>query len=156
MAKPEPIRLPIDLEREAEEERLLAIQRRIEVDRENGTLTASLIVFLRQFEEKVSQFIHYTNLHTPYPTVSQTIKDIIRDKLRVLNEFYYRFSGSNPNTIIAECLNQSSGDSRELKVLYNRLASLLKTLNENSVNIANKDVIFIRQPSQKEKTYTWT
>ena len=89
MEKITPIRLPYDLEKEAEESHLRTIQERIATDRKNNTLVSSVIVFLQKFEVKIIEFNLYTQMFIPYPTISQTIKDIIRNKLRTLNEFYF-------------------------------------------------------------------
>ena len=89
MEKITPIRLPYDLEKEAEEAHLRTIQERIATDRKNNTLVSSVIVFLQKFEVKIIEFNLYTQMFIPYPTISQTIKDIIRNKLRTLNEFYF-------------------------------------------------------------------
>lgn len=155
MAKPTPIKLPCDLEREAEEERLQAIQERITKDRENDTLIQSLIAFLRTFEVKIIEFNQYINLYTPYPTISQTIKNIIRNKLRILNEFYFSYSGSNPHHIICECFKKDNADVKELQELYIRMGDILHRLNNNVLNISNKEVLFISKRPRKEESYDW-
>lgn len=75
--EPRPIRLPCELEKEAEDSRLQAIQERIIHDRENGTLLSSIVAFLQTFEIKIVEFNHYIQLYIPYPTISQITKDTI-------------------------------------------------------------------------------
>ena len=90
----------------------------------------------------------------PYPTISQTIKDIIRNKLRTLNEFYFSYTGSNPHPIISECLKKDNTDVIELQVLYKRLGDLLNKLNNNTLCISNKQIIFAAQRKSKDE-YNW-
>ena len=154
MEKITPIRLPYDLEKEAEESHLRTIQERIATDRKNNTLVSSVIVFLQKFEVKIIEFNLYTQMFIPYPTISQTIKDIIRNKLRTLNEFYFSYTGSNPHPIISECLKKDNTDVIELQVLYKRLGDLLNKLNNNTLCISNKQIIFAAQRKSKDE-YNW-
>jgi hypothetical protein len=154
MEKPSPIKLPHELEKEAEEQRLHAIQQRIAHDRENGTLVSNVIEFLRMFELKIAEFNHYMQLYTPYPTISQTIKDGVRNKLRMLNDFYFSYTGSNPHLLICECLAHDDASALELRNLYNRLGDLLNKLNNNVLSISNKQILFIAKRRTKE-TYEW-
>jgi len=160
MEKPSPIRLPDDLEKEEEEMRRRTIQARIENDRKNGTLVHNVIEFLKSFEVKVIEFNQYLQLYMPYPTISQTIKDIIRNKLRKLNEFYYSYTGSNPHSLLCECMAVRSVEAQELHVLYTRLTELLNILNNNTLAISNKQIIFIAKRKSKENSdsneYDWT
>lgn len=153
--EPSPIRLPYELEKEAEEARLQAIQERIANDRKNGTLVSSIIEFLKVFEIKIVEFNHYMQLYTPYPTISQMTKDTIRTKLRTLNDFYFSYSGSNPHPLISECMAKNTSDAEELHTLYKRLEKLITMLNNNVACISNKQILFIAKRKPKEETYDW-
>jgi hypothetical protein len=151
-----PIKLPHDLEIEEEEARIRAIEERIQNDRENNTLVSNLLAFLLRFETKVIEYNQYIQLYTPYSTISQTIKDILRNKLRTLNEFYFSYTGSNPHPLIVECMEKDDADVPELKNVYNRLSILLSRLNNNTQCVANKQVIFVARQKPKEEEYDWT
>jgi len=153
MEKPTPIKLPYEIEREAEITRLRNIEERIAQDRKNGTLVRSVITFLQQFEVKIIEFNLYVDMHIPYSTISRTIKDIIRNKLRILNEFYFSYTGSNPYPLITECMNKNSADVDELQKLYQKISDLLTKLNNNMICISNKQIIFVRERIQE---YDWT
>ena len=152
--EPTPIRLPHELEKEAEDSRLRAIQERIIHDRENGTLLSNIVAFLQTFEIKIVEFNHYIQLYTPYPTISQITKDAIRNKLRALNDFYFSYSGSNPHPLISECMEYDISDAAILRMLYKRLENLIVTLNNNVSCTSNKQILFIAKRKPKE-TYDW-
>ena len=153
MEKPTPIKLPYEIEREAEITRLRNIEERIAQDRKNGTLVRSVITFFQQFEVKIIEFNLYVDMHIPYSTISRTIKDIIRNKLRILNEFYFSYTGSNPYPLITECMNKNSADVDELQKIYQKISDLLTKLNNNMICISNKQIIFVRERIQE---YDWT
>ena len=156
MDKLTPIKLPHELEIEEEEARICAIHVRIQNDRENNTLVSNVLAFLRIFEAKVIEYNQYVQLHTPYPTISQTIKDILRNKLRVLNDFYFSYTYSNPHPLISECLlKKDDVNVPELKIVYDRIANLLTILNNNTLCISNKQVIFVARRKPKESEYDW-
>lgn len=155
MQKPSPIRLPHELEKEAEDSRLQAIQERIANDRKNGVLLTSMIEFLQRFEIKVVEFNHYMQLYIPYPTISQMTKDSVRNKLRALNDFYFSYSGSNPHPLICECMAYDTSDDSELHILYKRLGDLIARLNNNVLCISNKQILFIAKRKSKEEHYDW-
>jgi hypothetical protein len=158
--EPNPIRLPHELEKEAENSRLQAIQERIIHDRENGTLLSSIVAFLQTFEIKIVEFNHYIQLYTPYPTISQITKDTIRNKLRILNEFYCSYSGSNPHPLISECMEYNTSDAEILRMLYKRLEDLIVILNNNVSCTSNKQILFIAKRKPREdclwNEYDWT
>jgi hypothetical protein len=154
MEKPNPIRLPYEMEKEAEMERLRKLQEQIENHRKNGTLVSSIIQFLKDFEAKVKEFNQYLLLFTPYPTISKPVKDSIRNRLRIVNEFYCTYSGSNPHNIVTECLEKNNTEAEELNIIYKRLGDLLTRLNNHILCISNKQVIFIPERKHK-KEYNW-
>ena len=153
--EPTPIRLPHELEKEAEDSRLQAIQERIVNDRKNGILLTSIIEFLQTFEIKIVEFNHYMQLYTPYPTISQMTKDNVRNKLRALNDFYFSYSGSNPHPLICECMEYSTLDAEKLHMLYKKLGDLVTKLNNNVSCISNKQILFIAKRKPKEEIYDW-
>ena len=153
--EPNPIRLPDELEKEEEDLQRRMIEERIINDRQNGTLLSSVLAFLHTFEVKVEECNRNMQLYTPYPTISQITKDNIRNKLRLLNEFYFSYTGSNPHPLISECIAQDSTDALKIKVLYNRLNDLLTILNNNLSCIYSKQILFIAKRKPKE-TYDWT
>jgi hypothetical protein len=155
MEKLHPIRLPDELEKEAEDSRLRMIEERIANARKGGILLISIIEFLQKFEVKISEFNHYMQLYTPYPTISQMTKDTIRNKLRILNEFYFSYSGSNPHPLISECMAYDTSDAAILRMLYKRLEDLIVTLNNNVSCTSNKQILFIAKRKPKEETYDW-
>ena len=153
MAKPDPIKLPHELEEEEKETRLRTIKERIEKDRENNELCVTLLVFLREFEAKVVEFNQFIQSYLPYPTISQTTKDHVRNRLRSVNEFYFSFTGSNPHALICECMTKDTTEALELDALHGRLAILLTRLNNNVACISNKKVLLFHRQT---KTYDWT
>jgi hypothetical protein len=155
MEKPHPIRLPHELEKEAEDSRLQVIQERIVNDRKNVILLTIIIEFLKTFEIKIVEFNHYMQLYTPYPTISQMTKDNVRNKLRALNDFYFSYSGSNPHPLICECMEYSTLDAEKLHMLYKKLGDLVTKLNNNVSCISNKQILFIAKRKPKEETYDW-
>ena len=158
--EPTPIRLPHELEKEAEDSRLQVIQERMIHDRENGTLLSSILAFLQTFEIKIVEFNHYIQLYTPYPTISQITKDNIRNKLRALNDFYCSYSGSNPHPLICECMEYNTSDAETLHILYKKLEDLIARLNNNVSCISNKQILFVAKRKSKEdclwNEYDWT
>lgn len=154
MEKPTPIKLPQDLDKEIEMAHLRKLQERIENHRKNGTLISSVTTFLLEFETKIKEFNQYIALFIPYPTISQPVKDTIRNRLRSVNEFYFTYSGSNPHPIICECLEKNNTETQELEWLYKRLSDSLHILNNNILCISNKQVIFIPQRIHKRE-YDW-
>ena len=160
MEQPGPIRLPSELEKEAEESRIRAIEERITNHRKNGTLVSSILEFLRTFEVKVGECNYYMQMYTPYPTISQMTKDTVRNKLRTLNEFYFSYTGSNPHLLICECMAQDTADALELEVLYKRLNDVITRLNNNVSCIYNKQILFVLRRKTKEdcvwNEYDWT
>jgi hypothetical protein len=160
MEQPDPIRLPYELEKEAEMARVRAIQDRIANHRKNGTLVSSIIEFLQQFEIKLAECNQYMQLFIPYPTISQMTKDNVRNKLRTLNDFYFSYSGSNPHPLICECLSQDTTEALQLDVLYKRLSNAITRLNNHVSCISNKQILFIAKRKQKEDSiwneYDWT
>lgn len=160
MEQPCPIRLPSELEKEAEEQWLHEIEERIIHDRKNGTLVSSVLQFLRTFEVKVGECNHYMQMYTPYPTISQITKDTVRNKLRILNEFYFSYTGSNPHALICECIAYGTADALELEVLYKRLNDVITRLNNNVSCISNKQILFVLRRKTKDEhewnEYDWT
>jgi len=158
--EPNPIRLPSELEKEAEETRLHVIEERITNHRKNGTLVSSVLEFLRMFEVKVGECNYYMQMFTPYPTISQTTKDNVRNKLRTLNDFYLSYTGSNPHPVICECIAYDTADALEVEVLYKRLNDVITRLNKNVSCIYNKQILFIVKRRPKEdcvwNEYDWT
>jgi hypothetical protein len=153
--EPTPIRLPDELEKEEEERHLRMIEERIANARKNGILLTSIVEFLQKFEVKISEFNHYIQLYTPYPTISQMTKDTIRNKLRILNEFYFSYSGSNPHPLISECMAYDTSDAAILRMLYKRLEDLIVILNNNVSCTSNKQILFIAKRKPREETYDW-
>ena len=160
MEQPCPIRLPSELEKEAEEQWLREIEERITHDRKNGTLVSSVLQFLRTFEVKVGECNYYMQMFTPYPTISQTTKDNVRNKLRTLNEFYFSYTGSNPHSLICECIAYGTADALELEILYKRLNDVITRLNNNVSCIYNKQILFVLRRKTKDEhewnEYDWT
>lgn len=154
MKKPDPIRLPEDLEKEEWEAKNRALKDRINKEREEHTLIFYLMDFLKEFEEMTKVFNRYLQLYTPYPTISRTIKNIIRNKLRDLNEFHVSFSGSNPYDLVIEFDKKNDKDSIKLRILYNRISSVLIELNKNIASISEKEVISTVH-TQKDKEFDW-
>jgi len=141
MEKPAPIRLPEDIEKEELAAKEREIQDRLAQQRADNTLLVNLIKFLKEFEEKIIAFNIYILAYLPYPSISKTVKDIVRNKLRKINEFYHSFSGSNPHSIICELEEKNTTDSNELRTLHMRLSNVLGQLNDNVACISNKHVI---------------
>lgn len=158
--EPNPIRLPSELEKEAEETRLHAIEERITNHRKNGTLVSSVLEFLRTFEVKVGECNYYMQMYTPYPTISQMTKDNVRNKLRTLNEFYFSYTGSNPHPVICECIAYDTADALEVEVLYKRLNDVITRLNNNVSCIYNKQILFVLRRKTRDdcvwNEYDWT
>jgi hypothetical protein len=160
MEQPTPIRLPYELEKEAEEARLRALQEQIETRRTNGTLVSSVMEFLQMFEVKLTECNQYMQLFIPYPTISQMTKDNVRNKLRTLNDFYFSYTGSNPHLLICECMDQDTTEALQLHVLYKRLSDVTTRLNNNVACISNKQILFIAKRKPKDDSiwneYDWT
>jgi hypothetical protein len=158
--EPNPIRLPSELEKEAEEKWLCEIEERITHDRKNGTLVSSVLEFLRTFEVKVGECNYYMQMFTPYPTISQITKDNVRNKLRTLNDFYLSYTGSNPHPVICECIAYHTADALEVEVLYKRLNDVITRLNNNVSCIYNKQILFVLRRKTKDdhewNEYDWT
>lgn len=159
MEIPHPIKLPHELEKEAEEARIRTIEERVETHRKNGTLLSSIIEFLEQFEVKIVECNRYMQLYIPYPTISQTTKDNVRNKLRTLNDFYFSYTGSNPHHLICECLKNDTAEARALNDLYKQLSDLINRLNNNVLCISNKQIVYISKRKQKDDSiwneYDW-
>ena len=160
MEQPGPIRLPSELEKEAEEKWQRGIEERLAHDRKNGTLVSSVLEFLRTFEVKVGECNYYMQLYTPYPTISQITKDTVRNKLRTLNDFYLSYTGSNPHPVICECIAYDTADALEIEVLYRRLNDGITKLNNNVSCISNKQILFVLRRKTRDDSlwneYDWT
>lgn len=154
MEKPNPIRLPYELEKEELEAKERAIKERIDKERADNTLFFHLIDFLKEFEEKTKVFNQYLQLYTPYPTISRTIKNVVRNKLRDLNEFYNSFSGSNPYSIIHEFDKKNDNHSIQLRLVYGRISTILNELNKNIACISDKQIIM--NITEKHREFDWT
>ena len=154
MEKPSPIKLPDALEQEAREEEHRMRNERIQQMREEGTLHLHLIDFLKEFEKKVNDFNYYTMMFLPYDTISRTVKGIIRDRLRILQDFYHGFNGVNPHALIIEVAEIGMPGSADIRAVYLRLSAALTSLNEHVANISEKRVVYHVQPASKE--FDWT
>jgi hypothetical protein len=155
MEKPDPIKLPEDLEKEALIAKEREIKERIEKYRIEGTLFTHLIDFLEDFEKRITTFNHYLQVYIPYPTISRTVKNIVRDKLRTVNEFYNSFNGSNPYPIISEFDKKNDQQSVKLRLLYHRISGLIEQLNKYIQSVSEKSVVSYKsEPTYF--TFDWT
>lgn len=155
MEKPNPIKLPEEIEKEMAEKKQCELKEKIEKYRADGTLFINLMDFLAEFEKRVNTFNYYLQSYVPYPTISQTVKNIIRDKLRTVNEFYTSFTGSNPHPIIAEFDEKNDRNSAALRIVYARISISLEQLNKHIQSISEKKVIFYKS-EPKHFTFEWT
>lgn len=154
MEKLTPIKLPDALEQEAYEEKERATQEQIAQYRKNNTLSFHLIAFLRDFDNRLGDFNHYMQMYTPYHTISRTIKGIIRNRLREIQEYYHSFSGANPYALICELEAKEDTEAVELSIMHKKLCDSLNKLNNNIACISQKHVIYVKQPQDRE--FDWT